>query len=88
MKPRQPTGGDAGKVPNPGRWYLRDKGRPHDPSLGRKGRSVFSGPLPPLLVRRPPLDTAGCGNAALFFASQEAEFLTGIVLEIDGGRTI
>jgi 3-oxoacyl-[acyl-carrier protein] reductase len=27
-------------------------------------------------------------NAALFFASQEAEFLTGIVLEIDGGRTI
>ena len=27
-------------------------------------------------------------NAALFFASDEAEFLTGIVLEIDGGRSI
>jgi 3-oxoacyl-[acyl-carrier protein] reductase len=27
-------------------------------------------------------------NAALFFASAEAEFLTGTVLEIDGGRTI
>jgi 3-oxoacyl-[acyl-carrier protein] reductase len=27
-------------------------------------------------------------NAALFFASDEAEFLTGTVLEIDGGRTI
>ncbi len=27
-------------------------------------------------------------NAALFFASAEAEFLTGTVLEIDGGRSI
>jgi 3-oxoacyl-[acyl-carrier protein] reductase len=27
-------------------------------------------------------------NAALFFASDDAEFLTGTVLEIDGGRTI
>jgi 3-oxoacyl-[acyl-carrier protein] reductase len=27
-------------------------------------------------------------NAALFFASDEAEFLTGVVLEIDGGRSI
>jgi 3-oxoacyl-[acyl-carrier protein] reductase len=27
-------------------------------------------------------------NAALFFASDEAEFLTGTVLEIDGGRSI
>lgn len=27
-------------------------------------------------------------NAALFLASDEAEFLTGVVLEVDGGRTI
>ena len=27
-------------------------------------------------------------NAALFFASPEAEFLTGVVMEIDGGRSI
>jgi 3-oxoacyl-[acyl-carrier protein] reductase len=27
-------------------------------------------------------------NAALFFASDEAEFLTGVVLEIDGGRSV
>jgi 3-oxoacyl-[acyl-carrier protein] reductase len=27
-------------------------------------------------------------NAALFLASEEAEFLTGVVLEIDGGRSI
>ncbi len=27
-------------------------------------------------------------NAALFLASDEAEFLTGVVLEVDGGRCI
>ena len=27
-------------------------------------------------------------NAALYLASDEAEFVTGVVLEIDGGRTI
>ena len=27
-------------------------------------------------------------NAALFLASAEAEFLTGVVLEVDGGRCI
>ena len=27
-------------------------------------------------------------NAALFLASDEAEFLTGVVLEVDGGRTV
>ena len=32
-----------------------------------------------------PLDIA---NATLFLASDEAEFLTGVVLEVDGGRTI
>ena len=27
-------------------------------------------------------------NAALFLASEDAEFLTGVVLEVDGGRCI
>jgi len=27
-------------------------------------------------------------NAALFLASDEAEFLTGVVLEVDGGRCV
>lgn len=27
-------------------------------------------------------------NSALFLASDEAEFLTGVILEVDGGRTI
>ena len=27
-------------------------------------------------------------NACLYLASDEAEFITGIVLEVDGGRTI
>ena len=27
-------------------------------------------------------------NAALYLASDEAEFVTGVVLEVDGGRTI
>jgi 3-oxoacyl-[acyl-carrier protein] reductase len=27
-------------------------------------------------------------NAALFLASDEAEFLTGVILEIDGGRSV
>jgi 3-oxoacyl-[acyl-carrier protein] reductase len=27
-------------------------------------------------------------NAALFLASDEAAFLTGVILEVDGGRTI
>ena len=32
-----------------------------------------------------PIDVA---NAALYLASDEAEFITGVVLEVDGGRTI
>ena len=32
-----------------------------------------------------PLDVA---NAALYLASDEANFITGVVLEVDGGRTI
>ena len=32
-----------------------------------------------------PLDIA---NAALFLASDEAEFITGVVFEVDGGRTV
>jgi 3-oxoacyl-[acyl-carrier protein] reductase len=27
-------------------------------------------------------------NACLYLASDEAEFITGVVLEVDGGRTI
>jgi 3-oxoacyl-[acyl-carrier protein] reductase len=27
-------------------------------------------------------------NAALYLASDEADFITGVVLEVDGGRTI
>jgi 3-oxoacyl-[acyl-carrier protein] reductase len=27
-------------------------------------------------------------NAALYLASDEAAFLTGVILEVDGGRTI
>ncbi|MDH3236310.1 MAG: SDR family oxidoreductase, partial [Alphaproteobacteria bacterium] len=43
---------------------------------------VASVPLGRLSV---PQDIA---NAALFLASDEAEFLTGVCLEVDGGRTI
>jgi 3-oxoacyl-[acyl-carrier protein] reductase len=32
-----------------------------------------------------PLDIA---NACLFLASDAAEFITGVVLEVDGGRTV
>ena len=32
-----------------------------------------------------PLDIA---NAALFFASEESKFITGVCLEVDGGRCI
>jgi 3-oxoacyl-[acyl-carrier protein] reductase len=32
-----------------------------------------------------PLDIA---NAALYLASDEAEFITGVALEIDGGRCV
>jgi 3-oxoacyl-[acyl-carrier protein] reductase len=30
----------------------------------------------------------GIANAALYLASDEAEFLTGLILEVDGGRAI
>ena len=39
----------------------------------------------PLGLLSEPMDMA---NAALYLASDEAEFLTGVVLEVDGGRTI
>lgn len=39
----------------------------------------------PLGRMSPPTDVA---NAALFLASNEAEFLTGVCLEVDGGRCI
>lgn len=33
-------------------------------------------------------EPADMANAALFLASDEAEFMTGVILEVDGGRTI
>jgi 3-oxoacyl-[acyl-carrier protein] reductase len=50
------------------------------PELREKFRSSV-----PLGRLSTPQDVA---NAALFLASGEAEFLTGVVLEVDGGRTI
>ncbi len=51
-----------------------------DPAV--RARFVASVPLGRLSV---PQDIA---NAALFLASDEAEFLTGVVLEVDGGRCV
>jgi 3-oxoacyl-[acyl-carrier protein] reductase len=51
-----------------------------DPAV--RARFVASVPLGRLSV---PQDVA---NAALFLASDEAEFLTGVVLEVDGGRCV
>jgi 3-oxoacyl-[acyl-carrier protein] reductase len=47
-------------------------------------REKFAGNVPLGRITTPQ-DVA---NAALFFASAEAEFLTGTVLEIDGGRSV
>ena len=33
-------------------------------------------------------DPRDIANAALYLASDEAEFVTGVILEVDGGRTI
>ena len=33
-------------------------------------------------------ESSDMANAALFLASDEAEFLTGVIMEVDGGRTI
>jgi 3-oxoacyl-[acyl-carrier protein] reductase len=33
-------------------------------------------------------DTKDMANAAVFLASEKAEFITGVILEVDGGRTI
>jgi 3-oxoacyl-[acyl-carrier protein] reductase len=51
-----------------------------DPAV--RAKFVASVPLGRLSV---PQDVA---NAALFLASDEAEFLTGVVLEVDGGRCV
>ena len=51
-----------------------------DPAV--RAKFVASVPLGRLSV---PQDVA---NAALFLASAEAEFLTGVVLEVDGGRCV
>ena len=67
------------------------------PTIGETAllASFMGGDSPELLARfranvplgrlSMPQDVA---NAALFLASAEAEFLTGVVLEVDGGRTI
>jgi 3-oxoacyl-[acyl-carrier protein] reductase len=47
--------------------------------------SKISGNKIPLGRFAKPSDVAA---AALFLGSAEAEFLTGVVLEVDGGRTI
>jgi 3-oxoacyl-[acyl-carrier protein] reductase len=47
-------------------------------------RAKFVGSIPLGRLSRP-LDIA---NAALFLASDEAEFLTGVALEVDGGRCV
>ena len=36
----------------------------------------------------PAFGAARIANACLYLASDEAEFVTGVVLEVDGGRTI
>ena len=36
----------------------------------------------------PWMDVRDVSNALLFLASDEAEFITGVVLEVDGGRTV
>jgi len=47
-----------------------------------RGRFVATIPLGRLC------EATDMANAALFLASDEAEFLTGVILEVDGGRTI
>ena len=49
-----------------------------------ENRSKFLGTIPLGRLSEP----ADMANAALFLASDEAEFLTGVILEVDGGRTI
>jgi len=49
-----------------------------------ENRAKFLGTIP-LGRLCEPVDMA---NAGLFLASDEAEFLTGVILEVDGGRTI
>ena len=49
-----------------------------------EGRQRFIDTVPMGRLSRP-LDVA---NAALYLASDEAEFITGVCLDVDGGRTI
>lgn len=49
-----------------------------------ENRSKFLGSIPLGRLCEP----ADMANAALYLASDEAEFITGVILEVDGGRTI
>ena len=54
------------------------------PKLTPERRAAFEASIPLGRLARP-RDVA---NAALFLASDEAEFITGVALEVDGGRSI
>jgi len=54
------------------------------PKLTPERRAAFEASIPLGRLARP-RDVA---NAALYLASDEAEFITGVALEVDGGRAI
>jgi 3-oxoacyl-[acyl-carrier protein] reductase len=47
-------------------------------------RAKFVGTIPLGRLSRP----ADVANACIFLASDDAEFLTGVILPVDGGRTV
>jgi len=49
-----------------------------------ENRAKFIGTIPMGRLARP----ADVANACVFLASEDAEFLTGVVLPVDGGRTV
>jgi 3-oxoacyl-[acyl-carrier protein] reductase len=49
-----------------------------------ENRAKFIGTIPLGRLSRP----ADVANACVFLASDDAEFLTGVILPVDGGRTV
>jgi len=49
-----------------------------------ENRAKFIGTIPMGRLARP----ADVANVCVFLASDDAEFLTGVVLPVDGGRTV